>query len=57
VSLVFRGSATDRSEILQTLRDLIHKIDSGEVNLEEHGRFLKAGTAREKEAPANAVED
>lgn len=57
VSLVFRGSATDRSEILQTLRDLIRRIDSGEVNLEEHGRFLKAGAAREKEAPASAVED
>jgi ParB family transcriptional regulator, chromosome partitioning protein len=57
VSLVFRGSATDRSEILQTLRDLIRKIDSGEVNLEEHGRFLKAGAAREKEAPANTTED
>lgn len=57
VSLVFRGSATDRSEILQTLRDLIRKIDSGEVNLEEHGRFLKAGAAREKEAPGATTED
>lgn len=51
VSLVFRGSATDRSEILRTLRDLIRKIDCGEVDLEEHGRFLKAATNRsEKEA-------
>jgi ParB family chromosome partitioning protein len=57
VSLVFRGSATDRSEILQTLRDLIRRIDSGEVNLEEHGRFLKPGAAREKEARASEAED
>lgn len=45
VSLVFRGAATDRSEILRTLRELIRKIDSGEVDLEEQGRFLK-GAAR-----------
>jgi ParB family chromosome partitioning protein len=57
VSLVFRGSATDRSEILQTLRDLIRRIDSGEVNLEEHGRFLKTGATREKEARASEAED
>ena len=46
VSLVFRGSASDRSEIVQTLRDLIRKIDAGEVDLEEHGRFLKTGSSR-----------
>ncbi len=46
VSLVFRGNATDRSEILQTLRDLIRKIDAGEVSLEEHGRFLKTGATQ-----------
>jgi ParB family chromosome partitioning protein len=46
VSLVFRGSAADRSEILETLRDLIRKLDTGEVNLEEHGRFLKTGSTR-----------
>ncbi|MCL4806428.1 MAG: ParB/RepB/Spo0J family partition protein [Thermoanaerobaculia bacterium] len=58
VSLVFRGSATDRSEILRTLRDLIRRIDSGEVNLEEHGRFLKAGTTRsEKEAGETEAQD
>lgn len=47
VSLVFRGNATDRSEILQTLRELIRRIDSGEVDLEEHGRFLKGGVRQE----------
>ena len=46
VSLVFRGTSTDRTEILQTLKELIRRIDSGEVNLEEHGRFLKPGPAR-----------
>jgi hypothetical protein len=46
VSLVFRGAATDRSEILQTLRELIRKIGAGEVNLEEHGRFLKSSGPR-----------
>lgn len=46
VSLVFRGNAVERSEILQTLRDLIRKIDAGEVDLEEHGRFLKSGTSQ-----------
>jgi ParB family chromosome partitioning protein len=56
VSLVFRGSATDRSEILQTLRDLIRRIDSGEVDLEEHGRFLKSGATRDKDASETATE-
>lgn len=46
VSLVFRGTSTDRTEILQTLKELIRRIDSGEVNLEEHGRFLKTGPSR-----------
>lgn len=41
VSLVFRGDALERAEILQTLRDLIRKIGSGEVDLEAQGRFLK----------------
>ncbi|MFN7987456.1 MAG: ParB/RepB/Spo0J family partition protein [Thermoanaerobaculia bacterium] len=54
VSLVFRGNATDRTEILQTLKELIRKIDSGEVDLEEHGRFLKTGSRNGKEAPASA---
>lgn len=45
VSLVFRGSSVERGEILETLRGLIRKLDSGELNLEEHGRFLKAGDA------------
>jgi len=44
VSLVFRGAATDRSEILRTLRELIRKLDTGEVDLEEQGRFLKGAT-------------
>jgi hypothetical protein len=44
VSLVFRGNAADRSEILHTLRELIRKIDVGEVSLEEHGRFLRTGS-------------
>jgi ParB family chromosome partitioning protein len=46
VSLVFRGNGADRSEILRTLRDVIRKIEAGEVSLEEHGRFLKAGPTR-----------
>lgn len=46
VSLVFRGNAVERQEILQTLRDLIRKIDSGEVDLEAQGRFLKAEGGR-----------
>lgn len=43
VSLVFRGDASERTEILQALRDLIRKIDQGEIDLEAHGRFLRTG--------------
>lgn len=46
VSLVFRGNGADREEILRTLRGLLQKIDSGELSLEEHGRFLKSGAGR-----------
>ena len=46
VSLVFRGSATDRSEILESLRGLLRKIETGELNLEEHGRFLKPSSSK-----------
>jgi hypothetical protein len=46
VSLVFRGTGADRGEILETLRGLIRKIDSGELSLEEHGRFLKSSGVR-----------
>lgn len=46
VSLVFRGNGADREEILKTLRGLLHKIDTGELSLEEHGRFLKSGAGR-----------
>lgn len=46
VSLVFRGNAVERAEVLQTLKDLIRKLDSGEVDLEEHGRFLRAPAPR-----------
>lgn len=57
VSLVFRGEATDRSEILQTLRDLIRRIDAGEVNLEEHGRFLKPGASGKTKRGQTALEE
>jgi hypothetical protein len=52
VSLVFRGSASDRGEILETLRGLLRKIETGELNLEEHGRFLKPSTPAEQDEPA-----
>jgi hypothetical protein len=51
VSLVFRGDASDRTEILRTLRELIRRIDIGELNLEEQGRFLRVGTKDEKKSP------
>lgn len=56
VSVVFRGTATDRTEILGTLRDLIRRIDSGEVDLEQHGRFLKPekGRPRSGSEPGSA---
>lgn len=46
VSLVFRGSASDRGEILDSLRGLLRKIETGELNLEEHGRFLKPASSK-----------
>jgi ParB family chromosome partitioning protein len=55
VSLVFRGSSADRGEILETLRGLLRKIDTGELSLEEHGRFLKSASGRGgKEATARS---
>lgn len=41
VSLVFRGNASEKTEILQSLRDLLRRIDQGEIDLETHGRFLR----------------
>lgn len=46
VSLVFRGTASGRDEILESLRGLLRKIELGEVNLEEHGRFLKPASSK-----------
>ena len=51
VSVVFRGNAVERQEIVETLRDLIRKLGSGELDFERDGRFLKAG---EKKAGGNA---
>ena len=52
VSLVFRGNASDRSEILVTLRDLLRKFETGELNLEEDGRFLRQSTTKAEAFPA-----
>lgn len=54
VSLVFRGATADRAEILQTLRELVRRIGAGELDLEEHGRFLKPGTAKSRKAGAES---
>lgn len=60
VSLVFRGSTAGRTEILQTLRELVRRIGAGELDLEEHGRFLKAGSAKSRKAgeePTSSAEE
>ncbi len=41
VSVVFRGNAVERREIVETLRDLIRRLGNGELDFERDGRFLK----------------
>ena len=54
VSLVFRGDAAGRGEIINTLRDLLRRIDTGEVDLEAHGRFLRADDTAKRNRRAEA---
>jgi ParB family chromosome partitioning protein len=42
VSVVLRGSLATKEEILQAVRDLARRIEAGEIDLENHGRFAKA---------------
>ena len=57
VSLVFRGNVSEKTEILQTLRDLIRRIDQGEIDLEAHGRFLRTGGKAIKEQGETSAEE
>jgi ParB family chromosome partitioning protein len=51
VNLTMHGSLQDRGEILTALRDLLRRIESGEIDLERTGRFLD-----EKKAQKSADE-
>ena len=42
VSLVFLGKGQKKDDVLTAIRDLAKKIESGEIDLEGHGRFVKA---------------
>jgi len=42
VSLVLKGRLTKKEDILSAIRDLAKRIESGEIDLETQGRFLKA---------------
>ena len=42
VSVVLRGSLATREEILQAVKDLARRIEAGEIDLENHGRFSKS---------------
>lgn len=46
VSVVFRGNEVERQQIVETLRDLIRKLGSGELDFERDGRFLKSGVKK-----------
>lgn len=49
VSVVFRGNAVERHEIVETLRDLIRRLGSGELDFERDGRFLKSAEKKTSE--------
>jgi ParB family chromosome partitioning protein len=42
VSLVLRGRLQKKDDILAAVRDLAHRIEAGEIDLESQGRFVKA---------------
>lgn len=42
VSVVLKGRLQKRDEILGAIRDLARRIESGEIDLETNGRFVKA---------------
>lgn len=42
VSLVLKGRLHKKDEILEAIRDLARRIEAGEIDLESHGRFVKA---------------
>lgn len=42
LSVVLRGSLDSKEEILRAVRDLARRIESGEIDLENHGRFAKS---------------
>jgi ParB family chromosome partitioning protein len=41
VSLVFRGKGQKKDDVLGAIRDLAHRIEAGEIDLEKDGRFSK----------------
>ncbi|HSB36771.1 MAG TPA: hypothetical protein VLH41_07820, partial [Thermoanaerobaculia bacterium] len=48
VSVVFLGKGQKRDDVLAAIRDLAKKIESGEIDLEGHGRFVKAKKVPER---------
>jgi ParB family chromosome partitioning protein len=42
VSVVLKGRIHKKDEILEAIRDLAHRIEAGDIDLEEQGRFVKA---------------
>lgn len=58
VSVVFRGNAVERQQIVETLRDLIRKLGSGELDFERDGRFLTPGEKKTTgDAPSTSDPD
>jgi len=53
VSVVFRGNAVERHEIVETLRDLIRRLGSGELDFERDGRFLKSAEKKTSETESS----
>ena len=45
-SLVLKGRLQKRNEILEAVRDLARRIESGEIDLETQGRFIKPKPAK-----------
>ncbi len=50
VSLVFLGKGQKKADVLAAIHDLARRIERGQIDLEEHGRFVKPKKGPEKPA-------
>ena len=51
VSLVFLGKGQKKADVLAAIHDLARRIERGQIDLEEHGRFVKPKKAPRSPPP------